>query len=474
MITQEINLNMIPDSEPVVMRVNQYDEGEGRLVIHLYKDNVAYSPSIATVIIQGTKPDKKGFAYDATISGNTVTADLTRQMTACAGDVRTQIIVTESEGKTGTFVFILKVQESALQLGTDMSETEIPAYLDGGVISVNGKTGSVVLSYRDVGALSDSTVIPDMLSDLQQDSTHRTVTDSEKATWNNKADISNIPTTLSDLSQDSTHRVVSDAEKATWNGKLSNVPTASANTLGGVKVGNGLVIDNNGVLSATGGSGSGAVDSVNGKTGNVVLELADLAGDSTHRTVTDAEKAAWNAASPTNLSDLSDFNVDTALNQGVFQLLYYDSINGLMSRNRIDIDADVNSLSVPMGTWRDSYYVYDVYKHRITIPASSFDSTSIYAEVCDILNSEVIGATIYDPESYIKITRTSGGSYFSPCHYYYMDTTYDKANFYYTFHQQSNKLNVQVFTDLESIPSIQTNFLDEIVLTVVVWTRTSL
>ena len=135
MITQEINLNMIPDSEPVIVRVNQYDEGEGRLVIHLYKDNVAYFPSIATVIIQGTKPDKKGFAYDATISGNTVTADLTQQMTACAGDVRTQIIVTESEGKTGTFVFILKVQASALQLGTDMSETEIPAYLDGGVDS---------------------------------------------------------------------------------------------------------------------------------------------------------------------------------------------------------------------------------------------------------------------------------------------------------------------------------------------------
>ena len=131
MVTQEIKLNMIPDSEPVVVHVNQYDEGTGRLVIKLYKDNAAYAPEVASVIIQGTKPDKKGFAYNATISGNTVTADLTQQMTACAGDVRTQVIVTESSGKTGTFVFILKVQASALQLGTDMSETEIPAYLDG-------------------------------------------------------------------------------------------------------------------------------------------------------------------------------------------------------------------------------------------------------------------------------------------------------------------------------------------------------
>ena len=131
MITQHIDLNMIPDSEPVIVRVNQYDTGVGRIVAHLYNGDVSYSPaSGATAIIQGTKPDKHGFQYNAVLSGNTATADLKQQMTACAGDVRTQIVVTESNGKTGTFVFILKVQESALQDDTDISDTEIPAIID--------------------------------------------------------------------------------------------------------------------------------------------------------------------------------------------------------------------------------------------------------------------------------------------------------------------------------------------------------
>lgn len=129
-IVQEFNLDMIPQTVPVIVPVNQYDTGTGRLVIKLYKGLQEYSPSNATVKIQGTKPDKHGFQYDATISGNTVTADLEQQMTACCGDVRTQVVVTESTGVTGTFVFILRVQQAALEDDTDISDTELPAIID--------------------------------------------------------------------------------------------------------------------------------------------------------------------------------------------------------------------------------------------------------------------------------------------------------------------------------------------------------
>lgn len=130
-ITQQFNLNMIPQTIPVVVPVNQYDTGTGRLIIKLYYGANTYSPSSATVKIQGTKPDRKGFQYNATISGNTVTANLTEQMTACYGDVRCQVVVTESTGKTGTFVFILRVQQSALQDDVDISETVLPEYISG-------------------------------------------------------------------------------------------------------------------------------------------------------------------------------------------------------------------------------------------------------------------------------------------------------------------------------------------------------
>ncbi|MBO5971349.1 MAG: hypothetical protein J6S14_22985 [Clostridia bacterium] len=131
MIQQTFNLNLIPESAPVIVRVNQYDTGTGRLVFKLYKGSSEYTPGAgATAIIQGTKPDMHGFAYDATISGSTVTANLTQQMSAVYGNTRAQIVVTESNGKTGSFAFTLKVQQSALEDDTDISDTELPALID--------------------------------------------------------------------------------------------------------------------------------------------------------------------------------------------------------------------------------------------------------------------------------------------------------------------------------------------------------
>lgn len=125
MITQTFNLNMIPDQSPVIVYCDQYDVGEGRLIIKLYDNETIYTPSAgATAIIQGMKPDSKGFMYDATISGNTVTVDITEQMSIISGDVRCQIVVTETDDRTGTFTFILRVQPSALPSNTDMSASD--------------------------------------------------------------------------------------------------------------------------------------------------------------------------------------------------------------------------------------------------------------------------------------------------------------------------------------------------------------
>ena len=126
MIIQRFNLNLIPNQSPVVVHVNQYDTGTGRLIATLYEGNEPYSPN-GTAVIQGTKPDGHGFQYTATLEGNVVTADLTEQMAPVAGDVRTQIVVTESSGVTGTFVFIMRVQPSALPSDTDMSESDYQA-----------------------------------------------------------------------------------------------------------------------------------------------------------------------------------------------------------------------------------------------------------------------------------------------------------------------------------------------------------
>lgn len=50
----------------------------------------------------------------------------------------------------------------------------------------------------EVGALPNTTEIPQNLSDLQEDATHRTVTDTEKQSWNRKSDFSGSYNDLED------------------------------------------------------------------------------------------------------------------------------------------------------------------------------------------------------------------------------------------------------------------------------------
>ena len=161
----------------------------------------------------------------------------------------------------------------------------------------------------------------DELADLEQDATHRTVTDAEKAAWNAKQDaltFDDAPTAgsanpvkssgvktaldekaddadlaaiaksgkLSDATEDATHRVVTDTEKAAWNAKQSaltfdDAPAAGSNN----------PVKSSGIKTALDAKANDADLAAIAKSGN----LADAAQDATHRVVTDTEKAAWNA-----------------------------------------------------------------------------------------------------------------------------------------------------------------------------------
>lgn len=80
------------------------------------------------------------------------------------------------------------------------------------------------------------TANPQKLADMQSDTTHRLVSDAEKAKWNNKSDFNGsynsltnkptIPTKLLQLTDDSTHRLVTDAEKQKWNSNTGGTGTS--------------------------------------------------------------------------------------------------------------------------------------------------------------------------------------------------------------------------------------------------------
>lgn len=131
MITQTINLNLIPGAVPPRVNITQYDEGSRTIVCNLYNGTSTFAPSAgATAKVKGTKPDKHGFEYDATISGRTVVIDLTQQMSCVAGDVLCEVELALGDEVLGTGTFVLRVKASALADDTDISETELPDIID--------------------------------------------------------------------------------------------------------------------------------------------------------------------------------------------------------------------------------------------------------------------------------------------------------------------------------------------------------
>ena len=84
--------------------------------------------------------------------------------------------------------------------------------------------------HQSLDGYAKTSDIPNELKDLKDDADHRTVTDTEKSTWNDKSNFSgkyedltgnvpSVPTKLSELTDDATHRVVTDTEKSSWNNK---------------------------------------------------------------------------------------------------------------------------------------------------------------------------------------------------------------------------------------------------------------
>ena len=122
-------------------------------------------------------------------------------------------LVSNSSGKvavsnvTSTELGYLDGVTSNIQTQLDKKLEKAP------VTSVNSKTGAVQLNASDVGALPNTTVIPSKTSQLDNDS-----------------------------------------------GFITDIPIASATQLGGIKIGAGLSVTENGVLSATGGGTADAVE----------------------------------------------------------------------------------------------------------------------------------------------------------------------------------------------------------------------
>lgn len=179
----------------------------------------------------------------------------------------------------------------------------------GAVLSVNGQTGHVVLTAADVEALPDSTRIPAKTSDLVNDSGY--ITNAGVTSFNGQTGAVSYSAPVSSVngqtgavtglatSAEVSAAVSGKADKATTLAGYgidnaytkSQTDTALAGKQDKLTAGANITIVNN-VISATGGQGGGAVDSVNGKTGVVVLDAEDVGALSDNTVI------------PTKVSDL--------------------------------------------------------------------------------------------------------------------------------------------------------------------------
>lgn len=127
MVTQRINLNLIPGGVLPRINVSQYDTGSRTLELVLYNGETAFNlPAGANVQIVGTKRDNTGFEYSCTYADNVVSVDITDQMTVFGGEVVTELRILKDDDQLGTGNFIINVEPTALKDDVVISETDIP------------------------------------------------------------------------------------------------------------------------------------------------------------------------------------------------------------------------------------------------------------------------------------------------------------------------------------------------------------
>ena len=122
MLTITTKLDVTPTGLPQTIRIKQY-ASDFRIVFQLFASQGGLSiESGTTVILRGTKRDKRGWQLGGTRSGSTVTFsgthDQMQQMTAVAGKSLFEVVLLHGGKELPCGTFILDVQRAAMDADT--------------------------------------------------------------------------------------------------------------------------------------------------------------------------------------------------------------------------------------------------------------------------------------------------------------------------------------------------------------------
>ena len=128
MITQQkTKINLVPGGVPPIVYASQFDEQTNGVEFTLYAGDTVFTlPSGAGVLVNGRKPDVTGFSYSASYASDSIVRiNITKQMTAVAGDVICELRISSGSQDVGAANFILRVEKSPLDDAV-ISETVLP------------------------------------------------------------------------------------------------------------------------------------------------------------------------------------------------------------------------------------------------------------------------------------------------------------------------------------------------------------
>lgn len=308
-----------------------------------------------------------------TSSTDTLTWTITNTDTAYPGYGKAELRITFTNGLAKSVVFTTMVIQS-ITAGTtipqplqswydamidyiddhsvspEQIEEAVAEYLDehpvqAPVQSVNGKQGTVVLTASDIGALPDSTQIPTKTSQLQNDSGFLTSAPVESVNGETgdvvitASDLGALTSELDPVFGASAAAGITSSDITAWNGKYTKpsggVPVSDLNSTAQSRLmptggSTGQVLakksNSNYDLEWVNQSGGGAVDSVNGQTGTVVLNASDVGALPDSTTIDDVYWCTYGTT--------TSAQIETALTAGKLPMVkYQDYVYTLRFRN---------------------------------------------------------------------------------------------------------------------------------------------
>lgn len=249
-------------------------------------------------------------------------------------------------------------------------------------------------THEEVGALSSSTHIPSTLEEMTDDQNHRTVSDIEKETWNNKSefsgeysDLKNIPE-IKQLTDELKAKYDAASDMATKN--QSNITTKLNKS--GYTAHQWLQTDENGnIVAGEKPTYTPSEVSALPDTTHIPSTLAEMTEDDKHKIITSAEREKWNAKSDFSGSynDLTDVPEIKQLTDDLKEK--YDNAATLATANKNTLDTDYAQTKEFLDGLKKGYIEYQltwVENERITsengeIQAADGWKRTAYTDICD-------------------------------------------------------------------------------------------